>query len=183
MTSFLTNMKKWSAYTCPEGTDKIVYHSYASVYNDIIGDLSKKDNVSILEIGICSGSFLKAVKETLPDANVVGIDIDLSHYKFQDDDITIYNLDATKERIEGSFDLIVDDASHRVEDQMATFRLYAQLLNKGGVYIIEDISNPVYQSIFRDLADYEGLSMEWIDLRHIRNIYDDVMVLYKKSIF
>ena len=40
-----------------------------------------------------------------------------------------------------SFDIIIDDASHITEDQLKVFQYLFQRVRKGGLYVIEDVTN------------------------------------------
>ena len=74
-------------------------------------------------------------------------------------------------------DVVIDDGSHRFSDQVGTFTLLKNCMNKGGIYIIEDVANLGPDSIpaFESLHD----NIEIIDLRNVKNRYDDVLIVYK----
>jgi len=50
----------------------------------------------------------------------------------------------------GKFDLIIDDGSHKPEDQLRTFQHLSPLLDSRGLYIIEDVE----PNAFYDLPEY-----------------------------
>ncbi len=74
------------------------------------------------------------------------------------------------------FDIIIDDGSHILQDQIKTFHLLKKLMKKNGIYVIEDVNNI-------DTVKDEFLKLHTnckiIDLRHIKNRYDDVLVVYQ----
>jgi hypothetical protein len=89
--------------------------------------------------------------------------------------------DATRESIinkidEKTFDVLIDDGSHRLVDQLKTFFIFKNKINPGGIYIIEDIEDlDNVKNIFLALHN----NVEIIDNRHIKGRHDDVLIVYK----
>lgn len=133
----MNTLQQWAV---AHGSDKGTAHLYCDFYQENIGNPK-----SIIEFGVLNGSSLKMWRDAYPDAVVIGLDIE---DKKQIPGVYFFKLDATKEnwitKIKPGFDLILDDASHVVEDQIASFNLWWPLLNKGGCYIIEDIHASLY---------------------------------------
>ena len=72
----------------------------------------------------------------------------------------------------GSFDVVIDDGSHNIEDQVKTHYILKDYMAEGSIYIIEDIQDiDAKKHLF-----WEG---EIIDRRHIKNRYDDILVIYR----
>jgi hypothetical protein len=92
--------------------------------------------------------------------------------------------DATKEETIkklDNIDIIIDDGSHRLNDQLNSFSLLHTKLKASGVYIIEDIrdiDNSAQR--FKDLETSHGVHVKIFDFRHIKNIKDDVIVEIRK---
>ena len=88
--------------------------------------------------------------------------------------------DATKEETVKKFDsldIIIDDGSHRIQDQLKSFNLLYPKLKESGVYIIEDIrdiDNTITQ--FKDLENSHKVNVKIFDFRNLKNIKDDVIV-------
>lgn len=123
------------------GTDKGSYHNYHHFYSWVAECIPRP--ISILEIGVLEGSSLLAWTRIFPEIYLVrGIDIDISRVRRQDvlnhPQINIIKADATKEMWEGPYDIVIDDASHRAEDQIAAYKLYAPQTTR--MYIIEDVT-------------------------------------------
>ena len=82
------------------------------------------------------------------------------------------------------YDVIIDDASHLPEHQVASYQIFGPYLKKGGVYIIEDIHQDHATWIktqLQQLVLQYNMRMEWVDLRHIKNRFDDIMaVIYNE---
>jgi 23S rRNA U2552 (ribose-2'-O)-methylase RlmE/FtsJ len=168
-------------YSSPEGHgDKGTAHTYIESYDTILSKY--RNNSTILEIGLSHGESLLMWEEYFINSNVYGIDISDSNLKSlinEKHNIIIH--DATKEsflnQIENiTFDVIIDDGSHLIKDQIDTFLLLKKKMNNGGVYIIEDIMDIDNVAIyFKSLHD----NIEIIDNRKIKNRHDDVLIIYK----
>lgn len=125
------------------GTDKANYHGYTDFYHEHLA-LRKDAIKTVLEIGVWNGASLSMWKEYLPHAEVIGIDNWLHH--FPAGCITVEG-DATKPALYDNhpnlkgktYDLIIDDGSHKCSHQQASFEILWPKLNPGGVYIMEDV--------------------------------------------
>ena len=78
--------------------------------------------------------------------SIVGMDIDDSCKKFENDNIKIFigNQNDTNHLkrlvdLHGNFDIIIDDGSHINEHQINTFNYLFDYLNEDGTYLVEDI--------------------------------------------
>lgn len=184
-------LRKYGAVDNRSGTDKMTIHSYGEVYDPLLEALRSKGACKVLELGTCSGAFLAAVREYLPLAECQGVDLTLEHVKFRGDRLSYFEGDATSaECLDfalGPYDLIVDDASNGLADQLASLVLFGPLLAEDGTYVIEDIfpEHDVYADYVRRemgvLADALGLAMEWRDLRGLKGRYDDVAAVFRAT--
>lgn len=156
-------------------TDKGSAHSYIEVYDDLLKD--KKVGV-MLEIGVFKGYSLAMWQEFFPLALVLGLDIDLTHVEMPN--LKVIQGDATNYEFLREtfghlrFDLVIDDGSHLLEDQIKSFEAFRLLMNQGSLYVIEDIQDP---------ATYDRLlaldpAARLIDRRSVKNRYDDVLIVY-----
>lgn len=170
--------------TLPKKTDKNSVHSYLPVYDEIL--LPYKGG-SILEIGLFNGDSILLWEQYFK--TVHGVDCsETPHDGMADlrpmiaEGKNIHILDATdsaqvKEKFEEmKFDVIVDDAAHNMEQQILLYDIWKEYLNPNGIYIIEDI-----QEIDSDRIFFENLGGEIIDLRNVKNRYDDVLVVFKNN--
>lgn len=175
---------KYSSQDNHFGTDKNTTHSYIETYEKY---MNKKSNIDLLEIGIFSGMSLKAWNEYFENSTFVGVDIDIKNLKITpSENIHIVKADATKADIiqllpkNKKYDYIIDDGSHKIEDIISTFKILHPLMKKNGIYFIEDIQN--FDKDIPHLIDViEPLNYKYeiIDLRSIKNRYDDIMVIVK----
>lgn len=162
--------------------DKGTTHSYIDEYQRLLEPY--RNNSTILEIGLYEGLSLLMWDEYFINSVVVGIDVHLSEPLSKLVNQQRYNIiigDATHDNIMTSlepfnFDVIIDDGSHRIEDQVKSFNLLKSKMNKGGIYIIEDVDNlDKTEFIYKVLHN----NIEIIDNRHIKGRYDDVLIVYK----
>jgi len=167
-------------YSMPDaGGDKGTLHSYIPVYSAEISP-----NVgSLLEIGVWQGHSLAMWEEYLPHALIVGMDTTLHRVKF---DVNVVQGDATKpaaveQLFEGSeWDVIIDDGSHRVDDQLASFELLWPKVSIGGKYFIEDIAGPGSLALIERTLSYRQLDYRVWDLRDVKGRFDDILVMVTK---
>jgi 23S rRNA U2552 (ribose-2'-O)-methylase RlmE/FtsJ len=169
-------------YQAPDGHgDKGTAHSYIDEYARLLEPY--RHNSSVLEIGIAYGKSLQMWTEYFIESKIIGVDYKTSDiYPFLND--PKYNIiisDATKKeflnQIENiTFDVIIDDASHELEDQLKTFNILKDKMNLNGIYIIEDIQNiDLSKKYFEKIHN----NFEIIDNRHIKNRYDDILIVYR----
>lgn len=141
----ITEILRENGQTGWQGTDKQREHQYGPVYDALFPTKASREGPSnILEIGIAYGGSLLCWREAFPYANIFGIDTDPCAgfhppdrvYKYQGSQTDYGFLTSV---IGGRpFNLIIDDASHRIADQLTTlFYLWPQLV-PGGKYVIEE---------------------------------------------
>jgi len=75
-------MSEFCAFDNKEGTDKNTTHSYTETYERIFAPLREKAT-NVLEIGIYSGAFLEILAEYFENANIYGMDIDLTKLRLE----------------------------------------------------------------------------------------------------
>jgi hypothetical protein len=127
------------------GTDKIHQHGYHRFYNKELLEYKNMKNIGVLEIGVEGFGSINMWKSYFPDAYIYGIDIN-KEYKddaiqvFKADQSDINSLENIKNQLNHPIFYINDDGSHVPEHQLMTFDyLFSNVLQEGGVYIIEDI--------------------------------------------
>lgn len=166
-------------------TDKLWLHSYLDTYEDLFSKFRNKD-INLLEIGIGNGGSLKLwQKYFTKKSNIYCIDISFSEIKHEDlvseENMTIIwkNIESCNSSVLSPimFDIVIDDGSHTLEHQIKAFELFKNRLNPGGILVIEDIAPEAYD-YFLKLAERTPNS-KLIDLRHIKNRFDDVLFVYE----
>ena len=153
------------------GTDKARDHGYHEAYSKLFKDRYYVKN--IFEIGIGLGFSKNAWKVLYPNAKLFFVDNN-SDFLINEDNVFSYyadqnNIDTFRDfrskTNEIFYDLIIDDASHNFELTHDTFLEASQWLNRGGVYVIEDIKDLDVKKWKSQLDLYKNkYSVEYIDL-------------------
>lgn len=175
-------------FTDYRNSDKGTCHSYIPhLYNEILEPYRTK-NINVLELGIFGGTCLLLWEKYFINANqIIGVDVDLSYLQpkvvqeaMANKKIKIIQHDVTHESITSvlneKYDVIIDDASHQIPQQLISFNLLKDSLNEGGIYIIEDVqSDQNAEFLVSNMPNSQV-----IDLRHVKNRYDDLVIVYRK---
>lgn len=162
--------------------DKGTVHTYIDVYESYIKKFNHK--YDLLELGCAYGESLLMWEDYLESGLVLGIQREI-HPKLavniQKYNLNVVDASCTDPRLiplleDYKFDIIVDDASHLIEDQIVAFNNLKHLVKPGGFYFIEDI-----QDIDANIQILKNLHSDCVihDNRHIKGRYDDVLVVYK----
>lgn len=151
-------------------------HSYGGWYDSILPRFRWCE--AVLECGILDGASLRAWAEYFPDADIYAADIDKSRLinegRIQSHFVDCSSADSLRyfacDKI-GLFAVIVDDASHQIEDQLLAFEYLRKCLKWGGVMVIEDVSSPENADRLRAV----GMRIEEFD---VANRHDDRLGWY-----
>lgn len=163
--------------------DKGTAHRYIDTYEKLFTQFRNRGNITLLEIGVCHGHSLRMWREYLPKARIIGIDInkptlDITGCEF----FTCNQTDSNRLNMlfrKVKCDIIIDDGSHYLEHQKRTFKIMFPKMNKGGLYIIEDVGG---QSKTPD-ADIKALQQhcgacDVYDTRALSGQYDDILMVW-----
>lgn len=182
-------LNKYNSIDTKKGTDKITSHSYNEIYDKLFSQY--KDVVeNILEIGIDGGYALQAYSEYFQNAHIYGIDIADNTQSFikHNNNIHLCFGDAKDSSVINKFgkfyDIIIEDASHLPEDQIQHFKDYSKFVKPGGVYIIEDVNEKYLETVLNETSKYANnneFQVQLVDLRHIKNRFDDILIIFKKK--
>lgn len=171
----------YKKYSTPEGKgDKGTIHSYMEIYDYHI---KQKENLALLEIGVCEGHSLAMWREFL-DGEIFGVDIDISCVKFDLSLCEVIQSDATTpafpEKLNNkTFDYIIDDGSHFIDHQIKSLIILWDNLKSGGKYFIEDITRE-NSEILQDFLIQNSFSFEKHDFVNKTGRNDDIIfVIYK----
>ena len=156
-------------------------HSYTPYYFRLFSPI-RNSVKKILEIGVGGGAGLKMWRDFFPNAKIYGFDID-PKWIFQDVKINTFLLDQSKkddllnllEKTGTDFDIVIDDASHKAEDQVFTCNFFMQKLPINVIYIIEDVADP---SIIDKLIGYD---LEVPVLHPLHRRYDDKLIVVRNK--
>ena len=126
---------------------KINTHGYSIYYEKYLQEFKDK-KINILEIGSHEGRAIASFYYYFPNSNLYGANNNPFQIKFNSKRIQSIFVDVSSikiltnlsEHYNFDFDFIIDDASHNLRDILITLSIFFKKLKKGGVYIIEDIS-------------------------------------------
>jgi hypothetical protein len=165
-------------------TDKGTCHNYIEIYDK---ELDKKDNVTLLEIGIHNGGSLILWDEWFNNAKIYGIDPYFEFNGVLPEPVAklpykIFTIDSTSRDAstifnDGMFDYIIDDGVHTSDFQIKTFNIYFNKLSVGGKYFIEDIASD--EDLLNLKKHLSNFNYRVVDLRHLGR-YDDLMIIIQK---
>lgn len=139
------------------GTDKEgPNHSYGDAYESLFtrlltssaGETSRDDVKLVMEIGVTDGSCLYAWHDIFPNAHIVGMDIHPCAMVYGPRERIEFHLgdqrskeDCDRAAAGRQFDLIVEDATHILENTLLTLLYMWPHVKKGGLYVIEEFAN------------------------------------------
>jgi predicted O-methyltransferase YrrM len=121
------------------------YMHYFEVYEQYFSRYCNRP-IRMLEIGVFKGGSIQMWKNYFPKGSqIVGIDIDKKCKRFEEDGVAIRigsqeDADFLKSVNDefGPFDIVLDDGSHIMEHQIASFECLFPLIAEDGVYMCED---------------------------------------------
>jgi len=123
------------------GTDKACDHDFLKHYHIVLNPL-REEIKSLLEIGVWKGESIRMWLEYFPNAIITCIDIEDKSNMFQGNDRVRFHRIAQADYIpDETFDIIIDDGSHRMVDQQQTFLNLFPKANK--IYILEDLHTSI----------------------------------------
>lgn len=125
-------------------TDKAGKHNFLKVYEKYLE--KDKDSIkNILELGIYNGSSIRMWRDYLPNANIYGIDMLYSRLSLEKTTLfkchqsNIPRMLGIMKKIGNDIDIIIDDCSHRMDDQQTSLAALFPYVKKNGLYVIEDV--------------------------------------------
>jgi hypothetical protein len=127
--------------------DKLGLEHYMRNYEEYMSP-KRHEPVKLLELGVANGDSLKHWADWMPNASIVGLDINpppsnltserIIYYQGEQQNISVLNRLA-REQAPSGFDFIIDDASHLGQFTRISFwHLFVNHLKPGGLYFIED---------------------------------------------
>ena len=167
-------------------SDKGTHHSYIDMYYEQSMSKYKDKDVTLLEIGVNAGKSLELWGQYFNDqSTIIGIDKKITvPYQPTKKNMRYVIGDATKEatiKKLDNIDIIIDDGSHRIQDQLKSFNLLYPKLKEDGVYVIEDIRDlDSTLKQFKGLENSHNVTVKIFDFRNLKNIKDDVIVEIRK---
>ena len=128
---------------------KIIAHGYAKIYEKYLKD-NKDGILNIIELGSFYGNASAAFFFYFKNAQIYSADINPDMYLYSSKRLENFFTDtSSRSSIEKNilnknikFDLIIEDASHMLKDQIISLFILFKNLKSGGLFIVEEIDFP-----------------------------------------
>ena len=139
------------------------WHGFSKFYEKHFNKYKNK-KINILEIGSFRGGSAAAFAKYFTKSNIICLDLNIKKFKYFSKRIKILGLDVSNENSlkkflnnqkfnNNSFDIIIDDGSHKTSEILLVFKNFFNLLNPGGYYVIEDYKLSNFFKFFHDIKD------------------------------
>lgn len=168
-------------------TDKgAKFHNYTPLYEKYFDPLKNKP-LKVLEIGFYRGESAHMLDAyfTHPETKLYFIDINQRCYKYtpglshrcslhlvnQEDANELLNFASS---VNNNFDIIIDDGGHTMTQQIVSFKTLFPLLNKHGIYIIEDLHTSYWASFGSKGSTKTPEASTDSAIRFLQNLIDDL---------
>jgi len=166
------------------GTDKEFNHKYCSGFYDETFAAYQNQNLRLLELGIHRGGSMALWHHYFPNADIYGVD----PYDFNAKQncepyprVKIIYADGYRKDFADTlpnFDIIIDDGPHTKESHLQSLSVYLPKLNKGGIFVIEDIADMNWTEDYKNLVP-EGMVSDVVDLREPSGMSDSIIFWVK----
>ena len=174
-------------------TDKgSIKHNYIKYYDEHLKEFRyrKYDDFKLLKIGTNKGQSVKMWLDYFNFGKIYGLDLNgcnLRNERFIEyvGNQSSVNLLNKLVNDAGKFDIIIDDGSHRMDDQFFCLKFLFKYLKDGGLYIIEDLnckrSIPFIDKIkkFKETGDIGNIYLN--NKNKKINIYEDKICFIWKT--
>ena len=128
---------------------KITAHGYAKFYEDLFKPIKDK-HLKILELGSFYGNASAALFFYFKNSLIHSADINPDMYKYKGSRLKNFFVDSSsRESIiknilnqDTEFNIVIEDASHMLKDQIISLFMLFPKIKKGGIFIIEEIDFP-----------------------------------------
>lgn len=134
------------------GADKVLGHRYDQVYGRTLAPYANLESFAMLEIGYGAGDGVAFWHTLFPQTYLYCLDSGYGDWSegntcvLRADQSRPEDLERVMATVRHPIALIVDDGSHRPDHQRLSFSmLFKQLLQPGGIYIIEDVETSYWR--------------------------------------
>ena len=129
--------------------EKIEAHGYAKKYENLFKSIKSK-NLKILEIGSFYGNASAALSFYFKNSLIFSADINPDMYRYKGSRLKNFFVDSSsRDSIKTNileknfeFDIIIEDASHRLKDQIISLFMLFPKVKKGGIFVVEEVDFP-----------------------------------------
>lgn len=170
-------MKNLNTIGIEHGTGKSsLWVNYLWFY-DLLFRSRMLEPLRLLEVGVQFGLSLRAWRDYFPLAEITGIDI-VNNNVSPGERIQLVTGNAYDpsmlERVDGNFDIIIDDGSHNPADQLFFVQNYSPKLAMDGLLFVEDIlSRETANALGKELPN----GFEWTHADFTRHSPDGLLFM------
>ena len=162
-------------------------HGYEDAYQENLKEI-KNRNIDILEIGTAKGDGLASFYFYFPNSILIGVDNNPFRIRYKSKRIrTIYSDISSKNvmsnltnHLSKKFDLIIEDCSHLLVDQIICFVENFKNLKENGIYVVEDLNFPEIHEKYNPTA--ESINLKVIFNKIINKEKIDTHLLNEKQL-
>ena len=179
-------------YAKPSKQDdkKITAHGYAKIYEKYLKE-KKEKNLNIIELGSFYGNASAAFYFYFKNSQIYSADINPDMYLYRSKRLKNFFTDtSSRASIENNiltrntkFDLIIEDASHMLKDQIISLFILFKNLNSGGIFIVEEIDFPEKREDMRDGQEFPDLKTILKKIINKENFNSKYINEYEKNYF
>jgi len=150
-------------------TDKYDLGYIETFYDELFTPRSA-DVKNLLEIGIYKGDSILLWRDFFPNAIITGADITQCPRLHSESRVEVFYENAYTHNFvdkfpKNHFDIIIDDGPHTFESMQFFLKNYLELVQPGGLLILEDIINPAWTPELVKLIDPAVSKITAVDLR------------------
>tara|TARA_B100000900_G_scaffold55155_1_gene41038 strand:+ start:1658 stop:2386 length:729 start_codon:yes stop_codon:yes gene_type:complete len=146
---------------------KVISHGYAKIYEKYLHKFKEK-KLNIIELGSFYGNASAALFFFFKNSQIYSADINPDMYIYSSKRLENFFTDtSSRSSIENDivkknikFDIVIEDASHMLKDQIISLFILFKILKPGGYFIIEEIDFP-------ESRDDMRINQEFPDLKTI----------------
>ena len=129
---------------------RIKAHGYSRFYQEYFKNL-KSNNLNILEIGSFYGNASAALFFYFKNSKLFAADIYPDLFRYKSNRIQNFFVNSAEEesiqknildKFSNNFDIIIEDAGHSLKDQIISLFMLFKKLNRGGLFIVEELDFP-----------------------------------------
>tara|TARA_B100000767_G_C19733253_1_gene522727 strand:- start:849 stop:1700 length:852 start_codon:yes stop_codon:yes gene_type:complete len=179
--------------------DKIQAHGYGNFYEKYFKKIKEK-NLNILEIGSFYGNASASLFFYFKNSFLYAADIFPDLFRYKSKRINNFFVDSSNElsikkniiNIAITFDIIIEDASHSLKDQIISLFLLFKKIKPGGLFIVEELDfpdtrkdmniyneKPTLREIFEKIKKNESFNSKYIlpnDKKYFLENYSNIEI-------
>ena len=173
-----------------DNKEKVVSHGYAKIYEKYFYRYKEK-RLNIIELGSFYGNASAAFFFFFKNSQIYSADINPDMYIYRSKRLKNFFTDtSSRSSIENDiikrnvkFDLIIEDASHMLKDQIISLFILFKILKPGGYFIIEEIDFPEKREDMRVNQEFPDLKTILKKINNKENFESKYIKQDEKSYF